>query len=208
MGNYNNNDDFKVKGDDGTILGAAISAIDDNGTKRLAVESKGTVSPIPDTHTIHRVVNLRKSDGSKSMKVDGSNTSVQFYFAPAAGEIWYVEKLTVVLLDVGTLDPGEFGATVVITNGVDVGVTIHSIDHLIANMKDNKDLALTFSEDAVQINGAAFFGSDGFMGNLDLKVPLKLEGDTNDSIWCQINDNLTSLDEFEIRLHMWKLLDN
>lgn len=205
-GNYNSNDDFKVKGDDGTVEGALITSINDEGVKRLAVNSKGSITPIPDILIIHRVVNLLDESGEKNMNVNGSGTPIMFSFTPEPEEVWYVEKICVCLLDVGTLDPQEFGATATITNGVDLVMSTGGETHVITNMKDNVDLVLSFPGDGVSNDGTAMFGDDGYLGCVSFKSPLVIDGALSSFVTCQINDDLRSLTVFEMRLHMWKPL--
>lgn len=204
-GNYNSNDDFKVKGDDGSIDGQLIAAIDDNGTQRLAVDAVVSVSPIPNQNVVYKIVNLLNG-ASKSMDVNGSGTPVNFSYSPGTGEVWYLESISILLTDGGTLDPDEFGSGTSLTNGVDLTVSSGGSSFTISNMKDNMDVAQTFPNEGIQLNGAALFGEDGYQGTLHFDTPIRLDGDSSDYIRMVINDNITAVSFFTARARVWRII--
>jgi hypothetical protein len=137
--------------------------------------------------------------GSKLMNVNGSITPVKFSLAPTVGLTYFVESISLLLSDVGTMDYGDFGSIAgALANGLLFSVKTKGNIYQITNVVDNMDLALNFKSDALAGAGAAATGYfndvDFFVGNIIFDNPIILKNSNADEIYAEVRDNLTGID--------------
>lgn len=145
---------------------------------------------------------------TKNMNVNGSVTPVYYTFAPSAGQIVYLDGLTVGFVDSGTPSLNKFGDLAALTNGVTIQKKVNGTSYDIANIKDNSDLiGIFYNQKGMPSAGAAFVNdSDSYFGYLKFPFPITLYGDSSDYIRIKINDNLTGITFFYSKVHAWRLV--
>jgi hypothetical protein len=150
------------------------------------------------------------NSGSKLLNVNGSVTPKTFtYTASASFEL--VTGIICVLKDEGSTTFGSFGALSALTNGVLLQATQSGNTRTIATIKDNADLCMMFSENQFG-NGAVLsilsvvspegFGDTNncFVGLFAPTNPIQLL--SGDTITVTIQDNLSSVDVFQMSLNV------
>jgi hypothetical protein len=194
---YNDNDDIILKGGtDSTPIG--------NIGDRLKTDA--AVSSIPSSPPIYACNRLRNG-GSDSMAVNGSVTPVNFDWAPASGETWYIETIGLFLQDNGTTLPTNFGSiSGGLTNGVDVIIRSNGVEYTFTNLKTNIDLAMCFRDNYYVPGTSGLFESADIVCSETLfKQPVKLSEATGDFVRFRIRDNLTGLDQFRAGTRVWRI---
>lgn len=148
---------------------------------------------------------LETSGGNSSMDVNGSNTSQDFFFEPASGEVFYLEAISVIIQDGGSQDVNDFGSLGDLTNGVQIIHTRDGVERVIANLQANKDIAHCFNATLVPNNSGFLDDVNLFAGKMVFgQTGLILNGDSNDRITFRVRDNITGLTEFTACYHAWK----
>jgi len=171
---------------------------------RLKVDSAAVV--VPQTDLIYRVVSLqRTSDNQKAMNVDGSTTTQHFDFVPGSGETWYIEEITIFIIDQGPTTATNFGAISALTNGCILLITSSGIDYTIFNdLKNNTDFLLYFGNYPYVTPVVGFMEqSDTYKGTLQFNYPAQISG-TGDKVRFSVRDNLSSIDNFQMSVKMWR----
>lgn len=134
---------------------------------------------------------------SYSMNVDGSSTPVTFQNAPASGKIWYISSISIILED-SSMNFEKFGGISSLTNGVDwYAKENNGSEELLANIKRNgdyygfaTDIIFDSASTDIMVISINLFKSEGTM--------FKLIGSNSDYIKAIINDNLTSIQRFNV----------
>lgn len=150
---------------------------------------------------------------NKSMDVNGSGTAQDFTAGPGAGEIWYIQEITLFLEDPGTMDAGDFGSiSGGLSNGLQLLIDVDGTEYEIANFEDNMDLETGFAR--IPFTGFGEDGANGWMNEDDVfsgkwkfYPPISLVGDDDDQFIARVRDNLTGLSELEMRVIGYKFLD-
>jgi len=133
------------------------------------------------------------------MTVDGSSTTVNFDFAPAAGQFVLLEYVTLFLRDDGAMEPNVFGSlAIALANGLCLsaqsnGTAIASITEIV----DNADVMQCFGGIVGQVGPglAGFFNSEDWIaGVYTMGHTLELDGDQGDFIRFEVRDDLTGID--------------
>lgn len=162
------------------------------------------ISAVPANDVYYGMVNFLNGS-SKAMNVNGSVTPAVFQYMPPSDEIWYIESISILMIDDGTSSPTNFGSISALTNGLKLdatsSVTGTPTTKIFTNIKDNIDLVLrfpigTFVSSATTTLGApqGFLESfDGHYGIMRFRVPIRLNGTTSDSIQWTVRDNLTNI---------------
>lgn len=163
------------------------------------------ISPEPLWNTLPKCAALANTvGGSENLNVDGSITPQIYRFAPAAGEIWFLNKLTTMIADPGNTSYLNFGSGAALINGVLIEVKSKGILHQIANIKTNAEMTIVFSGGNVESTGGVIGSgtwlneSDLFSANFAFFVPVILQNSTADYIQVTIRDNLSTIDLFKM----------
>lgn len=193
---------------DGSILAP-------NGTDKVTVTTNGSrkeldvsasISNNADLFDYIYLDNRLLNGGSKDMDVNGSSTAVNFDTAPGSGVEWEVESLTLLLVDPGTMDPGDFGS---ISNGLSNGLVIKvrskGTEYTITTLTDNVDIGLTFTHGGPE-TGSSTSGflneADIFIGLMKFDKRIILRGDDSDYIRVTVQDNLSGIDNLSMNAHI------
>lgn len=177
--------------------------------KPASASGSSTTPVIPATDVIYKCEYLENSSNSKEMDIDGSTTTVDYFFEPGAGETWYIDSITMLIQDPGSMDVLDFGAiSSGLTNGTQVIYKRSSTENVITNMQDNGDIAMCFRGQIVSTGGdggAGFLDDvDTYLATMKLDIPIKLVGDDNDRILFRIRDDVTTLSFFRAAVLLWK----
>lgn len=137
-----------------------------------------------------------KDGASKEMNVDGTSPNKTYKYAVSDGEIWYIEKVTIFLLDPGTMANNVFGSLAApLTNGVKFSINKFGTDFKVKDLCDNVDMFMAFSSG--QITGTTTTGflneEDYFSGSIQFKEDIRLIGEKDDVIKMVIRDDLTQI---------------
>jgi hypothetical protein len=128
------------------------------------------------------------------MNIDGSSTSVDFYYGPPASQIDYMELLTFGFDDTGGAPESNYGAMSALTNGTQVLLKRDGTEYEMFNLKNNGDVALSFQWPVGTFEGGAFLnGSKIFIGKIQFATTVTLDGDDGDRIIIRVRDDLTGL---------------
>ena len=150
-----------------------------------------------------------KNAGSVDMNVDGSTNNVVFKFSPNAGQVWYLEKIMIFILDGGTMSFDKFGSlTSALTNGCAIKIKSNGIEYTTRNIKTNVDLLLAFPDQRmVGSSSTAFLDEDDYYaGSIIFKNPIKLADVDNDLVKIVIKDNLTGIDAMHAQILVWRTI--
>ena len=142
---------------------------------------------------------------SKTMKVDGSSTPVEFKREPSANEIFICSEVPLLLIHNGTMDPGDFGSLLGgIATGLELVVKKDNVETVVCNLKDNKDILNCFLSGFLGASGPPANGfletEDYISGSFKFQVPVLLNGNAGDKIFIKVNDALQTLDDLEASL--------
>ncbi len=171
-------------------------------------------SGMPSRRWNQRDIRFRETGGSQEMNVDGT-TPKDFIAAPATGEIWIVDYLTLALIDPGDMEPATWGSKVAtpLALGLLLFSTLNTVEREMTNLKDNLDILQCF---AGALPGALAVGAvdPGFLNTVDyvsgcMHYPpgkeLILIGDDSDNIGFRVRDNL--LDTLHLRASVHYRID-
>jgi hypothetical protein len=188
-----------------TTLNSILTDIEGGIPEALGQTTKANSMPVvlpsdqspPDFVTIQDHL---KNAGSKLMNVNGTlAVPIKFTLAPTAGLTYFVESLSLFLVDIGTMDYGDFGSIAgALANGLLVSVKSKGTIYPICNIVDNIDLTLFFKADPVTGVGGASTGflndGDYFVGTVDFNNPIIIQNSTADEIYAEVRDSLSALD--------------
>lgn len=191
-------------GTDGTTIG--------NISDRLKVTNSattGTTYPvIPADLVVHNIEHL-ENGGSADMTVDGSTVNVEFVWNVPGGETWYLDWLSFVIVDPGTMDTGDFGSiTGSLTNGLKIEFKTNGTVYEYINLTDNLEIAHTFVGRGGKSTGeesSAFLDEDDlFIGNSVFNPQITLKGSTSDFVKATVRDDLTDLQNLCVSIGKWR----
>lgn len=142
-----------------------------------------------------------------SMNVDGSVTPQSFIVLPSPGMVWHITSMDFSITDQTAMDDAKFGGITALTNGVMIrGVDSVSSNYLTFSVwQKNSD----FNLDAFTTNYAAkapsgFYGYSGTMNIHDKYTSIvRLANTATETIYMEVlvQDDLSTLDTFEIKVH-------
>lgn len=166
-----------------------------------------SISPIPSIGIVPYMRNLQTSGLVKDQNVNGSVTPVNFDFAPASGEKFYIEQLIFAIDDGGNAPPTAYGGIAGgLPNGVQVILHLNGVDYEMVNLKNNSDILMTFSE-SIQVEGGSFLNfSKGFAGRVNFATNITLDGTLGDYIRMRIRDNLSKIDYQRSGIQVFQVL--
>lgn len=138
------------------------------------------------------------NSGSSDMTVDGSTTPVEFSLTPPSGKKWFISRVIISMEDTN-MSWKKFGSLTPLTNGVSASFLLDSVSHDLldgATFKENASFTkycydAEINTDTTDILRARWtFSKSGTF--------IELRNNTSDKIAVTINDDLTSLDSFQI----------
>lgn len=181
-----------------------------DGTNEVTVTTNGAreeldvnanVTSVPDDDDYIYKHPFLLNGSNKSMDVDGSSTPVPFRFTPGAGEVWFVESLSLFIYDPGSMDLGDFGAIEgALTNGLQINIKSKGTVYEFVNLQDNTDISLSFIGRSGSAGDESFGwldSVDNFFGVCPFQKPMRLDGDQGDYIEYNVRDNLTALTDLQ-----------
>lgn len=201
-------------------LGTTQTAIKDQSSgslvgvtgDRLKVDAVVQISPAPQLDVIY-VPEYLKNGSNISMTVNGSGTPVQYSWAPATNETWYLVGLTLFLIETGTMDATDFGSGSALTNGLLIEIRSKGTTYTFCNIQNNMDLGVLFGGSGQGSSGGLFAGTSGFYDTNDIfqgqslfEVPIKLQNSTGDFIRITVRDNLAGRDQLRASIAKWRLI--
>lgn len=153
-------------------------------------------------------INPLLNGGSKEMAVDGSVGDVDFTFSPSAGEVLYLESVSLTIEDKGKMDLNAFGAIPAgLANGVLITIQSKATVYDIVNLFDNGDISNSFVGAATPTSTGWFDTDDAFIGERVFNVgQMVLRGDDSDFFRVRIRDDLSALDFFRSSLILWRVI--
>ena len=135
--------------------------------------------------------------GSPDLNVDGSITPVDFTIAPPSGKIWYVHNISLVIED-NAINFTKFGGLLALTNGVDFKVKQNgSSEESLANIKNNGEF-YTFANQVLLESSAIDILVIQVNTKINTGTTFKLINSAGDNFKVIINDDLTSINKFQI----------
>ncbi len=144
--------------------------------------------------------------GSREMNVDGSSTPVVFTVSPVglnAGTEWDITLMTFILLDSSAMDDGKFGGLDKLTNGFVIR-SDNGNNKNVMNVKTNGEFAESAFDrvysDKAPAGQFSILIKRTISGKENSGVVLRIEASTDDGIKCIVQDDLTGLDVFRVRV--------
>ena len=217
MGDLNNKEkssSIKIVGDDETT-NADVSTQSNKRCLHVYGPDDGVNNdPRPPFNVVHMCEAFL--DGSTdSMNVNGSTTAVDYTFGPPSGQIWYVNQISLLIIDAGTMDVGDFGSIAgSLTNGLLLVQDIGSTEYTLENIVSNGNIATCFPRYAYsptagggEGGGAGFLDSeDSFLGTMSVRPSITLNGTNGDQLIFRVRDNLTALGGLRASAQAWRKL--
>ena len=157
------------------------------------------------------------SSGSNIMKVDGSSTPQEFYISSHSTKDTYIKCISILISDAGsTLN--KFGNLIELSNGLSLvwsnGDTVTIEDNITTNFKL---IRLSGGNPAYGDGSTAFRAnnmsgaSEGYLSHVDFSsmfgIPwgLRIRSASTEKLSVFVNDDITGLDEFNIKAFGLKL---
>ena len=189
-------------GTDGTKIG--------NASDRLKVDIDalpgGNEPIIPADETTY-FTDYVKNGGSPDLNVNGATTPVEFSMGPSGSDTWYLTEIVIMIQDGGNLDATDYGAIASgLTNGLLIEHSLVGTDYQIANLKINVDLAVTFSNQALEGTSQGFLNdSNLFIGAFKVEPEITLNASNSDVLKVTVRDNLTALTMHRLAYRAWMI---
>lgn len=178
-----------------------------------------TAKPGSPTLTLNRPIDFNYSNGSSVEKVvinlastvGSLGSPISYKYAPAANKIIKVTTAVLTMQDSSAMDTGTFAGMSALTNGTIFRVNVSGIAITVAAFTANSD----FVEDSTTIVGDMFhdrapagkFGMAVEWRLADiLESPVVLNGANGDFLELLIQDDVTPIDDAELRIHGVELL--
>lgn len=182
----------RITGKDEVHFADVIPTAD--GRKRLLVETQEFI----DWH--YQTIDF-KNGTSRNMNVNGSSTAQHFTVAPPAGQIWWLEKVSILLIDGGGQDPDDFGSIGGLldneaTNGWRLQAQSQGALRTIGSYINNAQLFHAFGHNkSMRESGSGFLNEDDqFGGEMIFTRAIRLVGDQGDYARFTVRDNLNGLE--------------
>ena len=198
--------DIVVASTAGVLVGhkAALGVL--GSTQRVPLT---IVNIVGNTLTLSVPLDLSYASGSTvvilsaALNVAGTAANpVVFVAAPPANATWHISRLTLNIVHGTAGDMGLFGDLAPLTYGVALRLLIGGVYYTYTAWRTNGDIAtdmydLRFD---TRSSGGGSYGTTARLDIRDSDTVIELNGDTNDSFQILVQDDLSSLDDFQIRL--------
>lgn len=182
--------------------GPVDTEVDVFGDTRLKVNS--IVNQTPGT-SLRYDIRTAANGGNENMNGNGSVTPIDYKISVPAGEIWYLDSLSFLIIDGGSTTPTNFGALPTLTNGCQLIFKIDGNENIVHTLKTNIDLTLVFQGGGGSPSGSSWLESvDSYYGNLAMNSQVTLIGDDGDEIIFRVRDNLTGLEAHYLKGRFWE----
>jgi len=167
------------------------------------------ISIATNTLTIDAGVDTALPDGSQidqktfNMAVDGSTPQV-FAMHPSGTEIIHITRMLIEIVHSAAGDDSKFGGIAALTNGIHVRKNVNNGEsyETLAIWKANKDLKEDMYD--VTYGAKAGGGANSTTGRWSLRTGsgaiISLDASNNEFIECVIQDDLTDLTDFQIKM--------
>jgi len=172
---------------EGIIVGVTVNVIDLD-------------TPLDGTFTTGASVLLVNYD----LAVDGSGTAIVARVTPHAGVKWDVTRIYVAIADATAMDDGTFGGMGALTKGCVLRGKYNGNYVNVINIKTNQDLGMACN--VQEYHAKAPGGEYGFRcmvqiaGQSAIGVAIRLDGDMDQELQLLIQDDLTDLSSFRVRI--------
>jgi len=153
--------------------------------------------PIDNDHNPGVVV----QEVSIAMNVVGSlGSPISYKIQPPSTERWQLTRIMTTILDQSAMDDATFGGIGALTNGVVIRFYVGGIYQTITHWQSNGDLKddmydVEYSDKAP----AGYFGLNGRWTFTKAEFIADLDGTINDYLEVLIQDDLSNLDDFELK---------
>jgi len=147
------------------------------------------------TSVAKAVVNMASQIGTLA-------TPQEYFIAPSAGEVWHLTRLLFSMTSSSNGDLGTFSGIPALTNGVLLKVRINGQYGTFSNWKTNADIKADMFdvEFDTRAGGGGTYGVSGRGTFTAAGAIVRLDGDTNDRVEVYIQDDLTGVNEFTMKL--------
>lgn len=160
--------------------------------------------------------------GSKDMRVNGSTNYVDFYIQASNQGDRYIQTLAFTIADAGA-QLNEFGNLVALTNGCQLFYEDASLGDvtLASELKTNFDFVQLCNFEPTFGTGAQAFLAQNVIGTSEAYIPLlditdvfglpyglRLPKDSLKRIVLRVNDDITTIDRFDVRAFGFDRIDN
>lgn len=140
---------------------------------------------------------------SIELNATGSLASPITYVAgPPTSQVWHITNMTLTMSDNVDMDDGKFGGMTALTNGVTVRTKRNNVYHTLTNWKNNS--AIIRDTGLITYASKAPAGTYGLSSEWNIKEhtesSLILNGATSDKIEVLVQDNLSDLLSFRIKV--------
>ena len=158
----------------------------------------------------YKDLRLKDGGGNANMNQDGSGGAINFKVAPGAGELFYVDYLTLLLIDAGDMGVAVFGSLLAaLPNGLEVHGQLDGQAHSFTILNDNGDLFQCFFGGSAGATAPAGPTDAGFLdtvdkagGKMPFHYPVILDGDKGDFIAVKVQDDLLGIDYLKTSAHL------
>lgn len=156
---------------------------------------------------------LLNSSSSKDLNVDGSVTPVEFSVSSEDGKVLYVTHIRVLLngtyFEMGTQDFRRFGTATTGGAALTNGITLQAIQggvttDLFADPITRTGDFFNYSDDYINLYNAVGSQEDFLSFDFDFEQPIVLPEAVEDKLVMTINDDLTSIDLFQVIVRGWQ----
>lgn len=169
-------------------------------TSNGQVDLRATVS----REFIYKSVYLMDGSESNAGQVNGASVNKEYTFAPSSDEVWFLERLVILILDPGTADATNFGAIGGLTNGCKIEVKSNGATSEYINLKNNMDISTGFPDYNGGVSQTGLLSYDeAYVGYVDFKNPISLKGGMGDYVKLTVRDNLSNVLYFKIKVILW-----
>lgn len=128
------------------------------------------------------------------------SSPISYKVQPPVSERWQITRILITMLDSSSMDDGTFGGITALTNGVVIRLHINGQDQTITHWNSNADLKDDmFDVEYADRAPAGQFGLSGRWTFTRAEFIADLDGANGDYLEVLIQDDLTGLDDFEIK---------
>lgn len=186
---------------------AVDSLVTVNGTSGERSHFHVTAVDVGVSLTLNRPLDNDHVNGSEVQEIDiGMNVSgslavpVSYKVQPPSFERWQITRILITLLDQTQMDDNLFGGITALSNGVVLRINRGGQDRTLTHWQSNADLKDDmFNVEYSTRAPAGFFGMNGRWTFTKAEFVVDLDGANGDYLEVLIQDDLTNLDDFEIK---------
>lgn len=133
-------------------------------------------------------------------KLGTLSSPISYKIQPTVNERWQITRLLITMLDSSSMDDGTFGGISSLTNSVIIRLHIDGVNQTLTHWQSNSDLKDDmFDVEYASKAPAGQFGLSGRWTFLKAEFVADLDGANGDYLEVLIQDDLTDLDDFEIK---------